>query len=551
MTSFTSLQVSGVSKAFGTEVVIQDATFVLNVGERVGLVGENGVGKSTLLRIIAGQIDPEGGGVGVGPGITLGYFAQEVPFLARQTVAELLATCNGRLAEATADLHRLELELTEATGPVLETKLVEYGEASERFERLGGYDFEHQIGEVLSGLGLAGLPTDREVATLSGGEKRRLALAALLLSSTDVLLFDEPTNHLDFDALGWLETFVATHVGSAIIISHDRRFLNATVDKILELPTHTRELREYAGNYDAFLAEKKRERARWEDNYERQREEIAALQAVVRSSARLVGHNRPRSDNDKFSKAFFAGRAQWAISRHVRSAEERLRRIESLAVAKPPERLRIQPVFAPVTMESAAPIRAVGIGKSFGSVQVLSDLDVALRPDSRVVLIGPNGAGKTTLLKILAGLELPDRGSVHRAPGATVGYLDQEQELLVGEQTILEAYRVGLIGNEEDLTADLIRFGLFSADDLSKKMAQLSVGQKRKLQIAQLVSARPNILLLDEPTNHIHFDILEELERALEAFAGPIVAVSHDRWFIDRFAREVWELRDGELVARS
>jgi macrolide transport system ATP-binding/permease protein len=548
MSSLMALHVIGVAKSFGTEVVLRDASFVLNAGEKVGLVGENGVGKSTLLRIIAGQIVPDAGRVFIAPDITVGYLSQEVPLVPGQTIAELLASCHPRLAEAAERLRRLESELALASASADDRTLAEYGEAVEAFERLGGYDRDRRIREVLDGLGLAGLSDDREVATLSGGEKRRLALAALLLISPDVLLLDEPTNHLDFAALGWLESYIVAHQGAMIAISHDRRFLNATVQNVLELPAHSRELKEYPGNYDAFLAAKQRERRQWEEDYERQQEEIAELRATLRTSAHQVGHNRARSDNDKFSKGFFAGRAQVAISRNVRAAEERLRRIEAAAIPKPPEQLRISPRFEPRATESAVPLRGSGIGKSYRGQSVLTDVDLVLRTDSRVVLIGPNGTGKTTLLKILAGLTTPDRGSVQCAPGVTVGYLDQEQESLDEDQTVLAAYREGLIGYEDDLTADVIRYGLFGVDDLTKTLAQLSVGQKRKLQLARLVATRANVLLLDEPTNHIHFDILEELEKALEAFAGPIVAVSHDRWFIDRFAREVWELRDGKLT---
>jgi macrolide transport system ATP-binding/permease protein len=548
MPSFMSLQVLGVAKTFGTEVILRDASFVLNAGEKVGLVGENGVGKSTLLRIIAGEATPDAGRVIVSPDITLGYLLQDAPIVPGQTVAALLAISHPELAKAAEQMRRLEATLALASGDEYDRKLAEYGEASERFEQLGGYDLEHRTQEVLAGLGLTDLPRDQDVATLSGGEKRRLALAALLLRSPDVLLFDEPTNHLDFAALGWLEVYLARHPGAAIVVSHDRRFLNAIVQKVLELPAHSRELKEYPGNYDAFLVAKRRERQRWEEDYARQQVEIAELRDVLRTSAHQLGHNRPRSDNDKFAKGFFAGRAQVAISRNVRAAEERLRRLEAAAIPPPPEQLRISPHFAPRTTESAAPLQARGIGKSYNTRPVLTDVNLTLRPDSRVNLIGPNGAGKTTLLKILAGLIEPDRGTLQRAPGATVGYLDQEQESLAGEQTVLAAYREGLIGYEADLISDVIRFGLFGVDDLTKRLALLSVGQKRKLQLARLVATRANVLLLDEPTNHLHVDVLEELENALAAFAGPIVAVSHDRWFIERFAREVWELRDGKLT---
>jgi macrolide transport system ATP-binding/permease protein len=542
-----ALQVVGVAKTFGPEVVLRDASFVLHLGEKVGLVGENGVGKSTLLRILAGEVAPDAGRATVAPGLTLGYLPQEVPREPGRTVAELLADSQPRLAEVAARLDGLEAALARAGAALDGRTLAAYGEALEAFERLGGYERERRVREVREGLGLLDLPDDRDVTTLSGGEKRRLALAALLLASPDVLLLDEPTNHLDFAALGWLEGYLAGHRGALVAISHDRRFLNATARTILELPAHSRELKEYSGDYDAFLAAKRRERRQWEDDYARQQEELAELQKTLRTSAHRLGHNRPRSDNDKFAKGFFAGRAQAAISRNVRAVEERLQRLEANAVPKPPELLRIDPRFDPQATESAVPLQAIGIGKVYDGRSILSDVDLTLRPDSRFVLVGPNGAGKTTLLKILAGMIEPDRGLIRRAPGATIGYLDQEQESLAADQTVLGVYREGLIGFEEDLIADLIRYGLFGVEDLTKTVGQLSVGQRRKLQLARLVATRANVLLLDEPTNHLHLDILEELEKALAGFAGPIVAISHDRWFIDRFAGEVWELRDGQL----
>jgi macrolide transport system ATP-binding/permease protein len=528
--------------------VLRDASFVLNAGEKIGLVGENGVGKSTLLRIIAGEASQDTGEVVVPRGITLGYLSQASPIVPGQTVAGLLASSNRLLDEAAKEMRRLEAELAMASAVDYDRKLAEYGDVSDSFDRLGGYDLERRTQLVLEGLGLAGVSRDRDAATLSGGEKRRLALAALLLGSPDVLLLDEPTNHLDFSALGWLESYVAQYPGSAIIISHDRRFLNVIVQRIFELSAHSRELKQYAGNYDAFLAARRRERLQWEEDFERQQEEISALRAALRTSAYQSGAYRPRSDNDKFSKGYFAGRAQSATSRQLRSTEERLRRIEESAIPKPPEQLRINPRFDAQTAGSMTPIRAIGIASCYDDRNLFSDVNLELRQDSRVVLTGPNGSGKTTLIKILAGIRSPDRGSVQRAPGVVVGYLDQEQDTLANDQTVLAAYRADLVGYEADLTADLMKFGLFAIEDLNKSLAQLSVGQKRKLQIARLIATRANVLLLDEPTNHIHFDILDELEKALEAFGGPVLAVSHDRWFIDRFAREVWELRDGNLM---
>ncbi len=539
------LRVDGVAKWFGAQLILKDISFLLAAGERVALVGENGVGKSTLLRVLAGETPPDAGSVHLSPDIDVGYLPQEPPAAPGQTIEGRLMAGVG-LDGLAAEMRRLEVELAEPKGDPT-AALAAYGEATERFEERGGYDIDHRVDQVLVGLSLSALPRDRLVAELSGGEKMRVALAGLLLRAPDLLLLDEPTNHLDFAALEWLGNYLTRQAGAVLIVSHDRRFLNTTVRRVLEIPAHSREIVDYPGDYDAYAAAKVAERRRWEAEYARQQEEIAELEKTARSLAYDLGHNRARRDNDKFSKAFFEGRAANAISRNVRSAEERLSRAEDEARAKPPEQLRIDPAFQPEAVGSDVPLQAEGLRWSYGDQAVLRDVSLTLGRDSRIVLVGPNGAGKTTLLRMLAGLIVPEQGTVTTAPGITIRYLDQEQESLKGQGTLFEAYANGLIGYEDDLRGELVRYGLFEPDDLTKQMSQLSAGQKRKLQIARLVATRANVLLLDEPTNHVHFDVLEELERALSAFPGPVLAVSHDRWFIERFASEVWELREGQL----
>jgi macrolide transport system ATP-binding/permease protein len=555
------LKVDAITRWHGAELVLNGVSFVLNAGERVGLVGENGVGKSTLLKIVAGELAADAGEVAVQRGVDVGYLPQE-GFVARngpvpgQTIEGWLREAPGalgeRLDELAAEMRRLEAALASGEGDY-ETVLAAYGEATERFEALGGYDLDHRIDQALDGLGLAstsgarnGPAGGREVATLSGGEKMRLALAGLLLRQPELLLLDEPTNHLDFAALEWLEGYLRQQRGAVLVVSHDRRFLNRVVGRILEIPAHSRELQEYVGDYDAYLAAKARERRTWTEAYQRQQEQIAELERARHTTAREVGKAWRAWDNDKFAKGFFGGRKDAAVAARVRAVEERLRRIDAEAIPKPPEQLRIDPAFDPEALEGSLPLEAEGLRKAYDGQTVLDGVSLALGPRSRIVLVGPNGAGKTTLLKILAGLLPPDDGLVRRAPDVAVGYLDQEP-MLDSEPSVLEAYAEGLVGYEEEHAAGLARYGLFGPEDARKRVGQLSVGQRRKLQIARLVATRANVLLLDEPTNHIHFDVLEELERALREFPGPVVAVSHDRWFIERFGGELWELRDGKL----
>jgi macrolide transport system ATP-binding/permease protein len=550
-------KVEAVSKWHGAELVLNGVSFVLNEGERVGLVGENGVGKTTLLRIMAGEMRADGGEVEVPEGVVLGYLPQEAALPAGWSV--------GAWLRRDVDAIEAEMRRVEERMAAGEELLERYGELTERFEQLGGYEVEHRIDQVVEGLGLAEIDRGRDVATLSGGQKMRLALAGLLLRQPDLLLLDEPTNHLDFAALDWLERYLREQRGAVLVVSHDRRFLNATAQRILEIPAHSREVVAYAGDYDAYMAAKARERRKWEEEYERQQERIAELEGklgeggaarVVNKAlpgARVVGAQKAVRawDNDKFARGFFGGRKDAAVAARLRATEERLRRIEAEAVPPPPEQLRIDPAFDPVALGAEVPLRAERLRKAYGDTLVLDDVSVSLGARDRIVLVGPNGAGKTTLLKILAGLLPPDEGRVYLADGVRVGYLDQEQESLDPEQTVLAAYADGLVAYEEDLVGGLVRYGLFTVDDTRKRLGQLSVGQKRKLQIARLVATRANVLLLDEPTNHVHFDVLEELERALRAFPGPVVAVSHDRWFIERFGGEPWTLEEGRLRAVS
>ena len=541
------LTVSNVSKAFGDNQVLSNVSLTMGRGDKRGLVGANGVGKSTLVKIVAGELEPDSGFVQIGAGVEIGYLPQVLDVSAELTVDGLMAATQTRVRTVERRLRELEQTMT-GGGDGLDAALSEYGLLAEEFERLGGYAREHRVAAVLSGLGIGDIEQDRRVLTLSGGEKARAGLAALLLRAPDLLLLDEPTNHLDFAALTWLEGFLSAYTGGLLVISHDREFLNATVHAIVEIEEHSREAHPYAGNYDFFAAAKAQARARWIEDYGTQQEEIRALRRFIRGSARQVAHNRPPSDSEKFAYDAKGGRVEAAVSRNVRAAEERLRRIEADPVPKPPQPLNVNPDFDPADLVSKMPLTLSQVGKAFGGRPVLDDITVALGPRDRIVIVGSNGAGKSTLLKIMGRRLAPDRGEVILAASVAIGYLDQEQETLPTTGTLYEAYADQRIGDWEQIKVELLRYGLFIYPDLLKPVANLSVGQKRKLQIAQLIAARANLLLLDEPTNHISFDVLEQFEEALVEFPGPIVAISHDRRFIERVAQEVWELRDGHLI---
>ncbi|MBA2394277.1 MAG: ABC-F family ATP-binding cassette domain-containing protein, partial [Ktedonobacteraceae bacterium] len=430
--------------------------------------------------------------------------------------------------------------------------LERYDHTSARFQDAGGYDLDYRIDTILAGLHIDYLPREREVQTLSGGERARIGLAALLLRSPDLLLLDEPTNHLDFASLQWLEDYLTAYRGGILMVSHDRQFLNRAVNRICEIDEHGHQLKEYMGNYDAYVEAKAAERHRWEDEYERQQEEISDLRKRIKEAATHATRNyhAPR-DNDRFSKHYYEQSVQRTQSRTVKSAEVQLARIEADPVLRPPKILRVSSHFQGEAIEAREVLRLQSVSKSWGERRVLDSVELTVAPHARIMLIGPNGAGKSTLLKLIMDQEQPDSGEIQIAPGARIGYLPQNPEDLNPAKTVLETYRYGQVGYEGEFVSRLIGYGLFRLEDMDKTVRQLSLGQQRKLEIACLMAQAPNVLLLDEPTNYISLDVLAAFEAAILNFPGPVLAISHDRWFIQRFGGTLWELDQGRLTKRE
>jgi macrolide transport system ATP-binding/permease protein len=545
------LIVIDLSKSYGPNIVLNRISFGLNKGVRAGLVGINGVGKSTLLKVLAGLEPADSGRIIFNSPVIAGYLPQNLPSFQDLTIDRLLM-------QSVEDIKRLELRMREieqavatATGNNLPALMEEYSQISTEFHARGGYEIDHRIESIIEGLGIGHIDRSRPVDTLSGGEKTRLNLATILLKNPDLLLLDEPTNNLDAASLEWLEAYLSHHPGAILAASHDRQFLNKVVTFVFEIDEHTHHLKTYAGNYDAFKSAKLAERTKWEEDYRNQQEEISELRKRIKSTTSAM-HTAKRTtksrDNDKFVRYFKSQRLQESISRSIRDAAERLRRIQEDPIPKPPRPLRFKAGFTSLYLRSAEVIRVSNVTKKYGAETILSDITFWIRYDSRVVITGLNGAGKTTLLKIMAGKDIPDRGQVTYAPDVHIGFLSQEPEVADPGRNLLDYYSYGLTGYQEDFIFGLVTCGLFRYDELNKTVGQLSLGQIRKLQIARLIASDPNALILDEPTNHLSLDVLESFESAISDFEGPIIAVSHDRRFIKQFGGEIWELTKGTLI---
>ncbi len=546
----TYLSINNLSKSYNIHNVLNGVSLILNAGERVGLVGANGVGKSTLLKIVAGEIEADGGEIVLAPGTQIGYLPQVITGFDDKTVEDLIDDALRTLRDMERQMRLLEAQMGQVSGAALDEVMATYGDLAEQFERSGGYEIDHRLQTVLNGLRMNHIGRDRRFGTLSGGEKARLGLALLLLGSPDVLLLDEPTNHLDFASLVWLEDYLQNYRGSILMVSHDRHFLNRTVNAIVEIDEQTRAAKRYSGGYDTYQQAKLQERRKWEADYATQQEEIKALQLEAKETARSNANYRPQTDNDKFIRNAKKATHDNTVAKRIRLAEEKLIRIEANPLPPPPVPLHFDPHFDPAALRGRFPITVSNIAKSYGTRCILDHLNFTVGAESRIVLAGPNGAGKSTLIKILSGIEKADSGEVYINPAVRLGYLDQEKGFLDPTQNLFEAFKENLVTTmpEQQLKTFLIKSGLFRYEDFEKPVSGLSSGQRRKLQIARLMAGSANLLMLDEPTNDVSFDVLEGLESALKDFPGPVIAASHDRRFMEHFGGEIWAVENGHIV---
>lgn len=543
------LHLTNITKSYGLDPLFAGVSFVVNAGERVGLVGPNGCGKTTLLRIIAGVEKPDRGQVRFDPpDLAAGYLPQALLFEAGDTMAVALAGAVAAHSQAWAEMQRLAARMAGAATAEFERLTGAYARAKARFEAAGGYELEPRLEKVLAGLDLAGIPRDLPVARLSGGQKTRLGLARLLIQQPRLLLLDEPTNHLDLDALTWLESWLRDYDGAVLIVSHDRAFLDAVITRTLVIEPQSQTLRDIPGNYTAYLDTLGHELEQQRQAYRDQQDEIARLKVTARH---LRGQTRFRKGgkadtNDKFAKAFFANRSVRTMGR-AKQIEARLERLQNEdRIDKPGRQWQLKVDFAGNDSGARQVLALEDVAMQFGERLLFHEVNLTLTHGRRVVLIGPNGTGKTTLLRLIAGELKPTAGQVRLGRGVKMGYLAQEQEVLDPAATPYETIQTAVAGREWS-QSDIRRFlhqYLFTGDEVFINNGQLSFGERSRLMLAMLVAEACNFLLLDEPINHLDIPSRERFEQALLQFPGTILAVVHDRRFIERVATGLWELRD-------
>ncbi|MCL1854154.1 MAG: ABC-F family ATP-binding cassette domain-containing protein [Clostridia bacterium] len=518
------ISMQNIQKSYGTHQVLRDVTFSLQKGEKMGLVGVNGGGKTTLLRLITGEEKPDAGAVHIGKELRIGYLAQLGDLNPSDTVWEALLRVFHPVIALESRLREIEGEMAAARDEAQSLRLsAEYQRLTEQYARMEGYAYEGEMLGALSGLGLPNHLHGRKVGTLSGGERTRLSLAKLLLQKPDVLLMDEPTNHLDLSAIEWLQNHLAGYRGTLLLISHDRYFLDHVCTTMGELLAG--KMIKFTGNYTEYM---KKRTADFENRlkaYNLQQKEIEREKAII---ARYRRFNREKS---------------------IRAAESRQKRLDKIdRLDKPAEESQVRFSFDVRRRSGEDVLKVKNLAKGFDGKTLFHDISFSLRAGDRVALIGANGVGKTTLLKILLNRVQPERGVITLGVNADVGYYDQHQQELNPHHTVLDEVWNAFPSLEQSRVRGALGLFLFSGDDVFEKISSLSGGERGRVALTKLMLKNDNLLLLDEPTNHLDMDSREVLEDALADFPGTILAISHDRYFINRFADRVMVMEESGVA---
>ena len=517
------ISVSNLVKEFEVGHKILDGlTFQVDTGERVGLLGPNGCGKTTLLRILTGVMDYDEGDVVIAPGKRMGLISQIPVYPAGYTVEDVLATAFEPLREMEREMAALAEQMGEGTDPAL---LARYDKLTAAFEAAGGYETETKTNKVCNGLTIPQSMREQLFDKLSGGEKTRVNLARLILEDTDILLLDEPTNHLDLRATEGLAEYLDKFKGTVLTVSHDRYFLDKVVNRIVEIQSGKAEF--YSGNYSFYVVEKER---RYEEKLRQYEKEQAKIEQLEKAAEQM---------------------RVWAYSgmdktfKRVKSMEKRIERMRT--TDRPTKERKMEVRFGEREFRGDEVLTIKGLTKSFGDRTLFSNLGLEVAGGERIALLGDNGSGKTTLLKILLGEEEPDAGKVRMGPTVKVGYLPQHVHFDHPERNLVDT-----LIYEQDCTAQTARNRLaafkFRGEDVFKPVSALSGGEQSRLRLCMLMDEKINLLILDEPTNHLDIQSREWIEEAVEEYEGNLLFVSHDRYFIDRFASRIWMLEDGHIT---
>jgi len=512
------LSCSHISKSFGTDVILDDISFHIEDYEKAAIVGINGAGKTTLLKIIVGELAADQGDVVLSRGKTLGYLAQHQDLTSHRTIHEELLEVKRHLIDMEERIRTLELEMKHAGGQELEDMLETYTRLNHQFELDNGYSYRSEITGVLKGLGFFDEDFDREISTLSGGQKTRVSLGKLLLSRPDIILLDEPTNHLDMESIAWLETYLMNYKGAVIIVAHDRYFLDRVVTKIIELDRGTGSV--FQGNYSAYSQKKAMIREARMKAWLNQQQEIRHQEEVI---AKLKSFNREKS---------------------IKRAESREKMLAKIEVLEKPAEVNdeMSLKLEPDIISGGDVLTVRDLAKSFGDNHLFSHVDIDIRRGERVAVIGSNGTGKTTLLKIINEMVPADRGEITLGTRVHIGYYDQDHQVLHMEKTLFDELQDTYPSLNNTRIRNVLAAFLFTGDDVFKRIGDLSGGERGRGSLAKLMLSNANFLILDEPTNHLDITSKEILEQALNRYTGTVLYVSHDRYFINRTATRILEL---------
>lgn len=512
-----------ISKNFGDVSVLKNVSFHIDDYEKAAIVGINGAGKTTLLRIIVGEQTADEGLVTFGKDVSFGYLAQTNALNTDYTIYDELLSVKQHLIDLEHKIRAAEGLMNSTTGSELEALMSSYARLTAQFEADGGYIYQSELVGVLKGLGFMEEEFHKPVNTLSGGQKTRVALGKLLLQKPDLIILDEPTNHLDLNAITWLENYLLNYKGAVLIVSHDRYFLNRVVRKVIEINQTTATV--FHGNYSDYAVKKEQLRIAYRNAYLNQQREIKHQQEVI---DKLKSFNREKS------------------IKRAESREKLLNKIELLD--KPTEaRTDMRFILEPAIESGNDVLHIDNLSKSFGALHLFSGLNLDVKKGEHIAVIGDNGTGKTTLLKILNGTETQDNGTFKLGTNVELGYYDQELQLLHPEKTLFEEISDAYPDMTNTKIRNVLASFLFTGDDVFKKIKDLSGGEKGRVSLAKLMLSNANFILLDEPTNHLDIASKEILEDALNSYTGTLIYVSHDRYFINRTASRILELRGNQF----